>query len=177
MNDKNQLWNEAGKNGLILAAVTSALFFLATWLTTVKMPAILAGLLSGAVWMGKLVGCIWIVRYFMLKYVRHDEKLTNSDSFKLGCASTFLSAIIYSGILLAYYKFLDPEYFQKAIDAALQAYYSMLDSNSRAALDQMIPNLPEITFFTNLLYCSIYGVVVSAILSRNIPESNPFSRK
>jgi len=174
MTDKNQLWNEAGKKGLILAAVTSVFFFLSLLLPTIKMPAVLAGLLSGAVWLGKLVGCIWLVRYFMFKFVGLDKNTTNSDSFKFGCATTFLSSILFSGVQLAYTKLINPEYFQKTIDAAMSAYSSMMDSNTLAAIDQMMPYLPTISFFTSLVYCAVYGVVLSAVLSRNIPSSNPF---
>jgi hypothetical protein len=32
-----------------------------------------------------------------------------------------------------------------------------------------------VSFFTNLIYCFLFGVVLSAILSRNIPSRNPFA--
>ena len=51
----------------------------------------------------------------------------------------------------------------------------MLDSNSLAELDGMMDKLPQLTFFSNLIYCFIYGSLLSAILSRNIPSRDPFA--
>ena len=39
----------------------------------------------------------------------------------------------------------------------------------------MIPRLPTFSFFVNLFYCWLFGTVLSAILSRNIPSRNPFT--
>ena len=41
-------------------------------------------------------------------------------------------------------------------------------------LEEMLPKLPTITFFSQFIYCWLFGTVVAAIFSRNIPSSNPF---
>ena len=51
----------------------------------------------------------------------------------------------------------------------------MLDSNSMAMLEKMEDAYPQIAFFSNLIYCFLYGTVLSAILSRNIPTRDPFA--
>jgi hypothetical protein len=35
--------------------------------------------------------------------------------------------------------------------------------------------MPQITFTINLLYCFVYGAILSLILSRNIPSNDPFA--
>ena len=51
----------------------------------------------------------------------------------------------------------------------------MLDSNSLAMLEKMEGSYPQISFFSNLIYCFLFGTVLSAILSRDIPSRDPFS--
>jgi hypothetical protein len=42
-------------------------------------------------------------------------------------------------------------------------------------MEAYIEKLPQITFFSNLIYCTAYGTVLSFILSRNIPSRDPFA--
>ena len=42
-------------------------------------------------------------------------------------------------------------------------------------MEEMIPKLPTMTFFLNFFWCWLFGTVLSAIFSRNIPSSNPFA--
>jgi hypothetical protein len=57
----------------------------------------------------------------------------------------------------------------------MQAAAPMMDSNSLKEIDKMSENLPQLTFFSNLIYCFIYGSILSGILSRNIPSRDPFA--
>ena len=52
-----------------------------------------------------------------------------------------------------------------------------MDSNTINALDKVEAIMPQMIFFSNLIYCFLYGTVLSAILSRNIPPRNPFARR
>ena len=40
---------------------------------------------------------------------------------------------------------------------------------------KMMGNMPQITFFSNLIYCFFFGTILSFILSRNVPSRNPFA--
>ena len=42
-------------------------------------------------------------------------------------------------------------------------------------METYMEKLPQITFFSNLIYCTAYGTVLSFILSRNIPSRDPFA--
>ena len=70
---------------------------------------------------------------------------------------------------------INPDLISEQMDAVMQVYGKMLDSNSLRALDQMIASLSEYTFFSNIIYCTLYGTVLSAILSRRIPSRDPFA--
>ena len=57
----------------------------------------------------------------------------------------------------------------------MQSAAPMLDSNSLKEIDKMSENLPQLTFFSNLIYCFVYGSLLSVILSRYIPSNDPFA--
>ena len=61
------------------------------------------------------------------------------------------------------------------MDMMMQQMGSMMDSNSMALMDSYMQRLPQITFFSNLIYCFVFGTVLSYILSRNIPSRDPFA--
>jgi hypothetical protein len=57
----------------------------------------------------------------------------------------------------------------------MQQMAPMMDSNTLNAVDSFMENLPQLTFFSNLIYCFLFGTVLTAILSRNIPSKDPFA--
>lgn len=90
-------------------------------------------------------------------------------------AMAFLSALVYSAISFADVAFISADFYAEQIDQVMQATASMMDSNTLNEMDKMMERLPQMTFFSNLIYCFIYGTLLSAILSRNIPSRDPFA--
>lgn len=176
MTDKKSLWDSAGKAGLVLGAVCVAYIavtsFSAKLGTDSKMVAMLINLLNTCLWIAKFVGCILLMKYFMKKYAASDKQITNSDTFRFGSATALLSGLIYSAFYLAWVLFIQPDSFQAAFDMIIQN--SGLDPDMFSELENMLPKMPVISFFSNLLYCWLFGTVISAIFSRNIPSRNPF---
>ncbi|HIT47831.1 MAG TPA: DUF4199 domain-containing protein [Candidatus Cryptobacteroides merdipullorum] len=177
MPEKNILLNSAAKAGLVLGAV-SILSVLLTWLidkigagSTGALMAV--GVVNTLLWAAKLAGCILLMRFFMRRFSAADPEADNSRVFRFGMVTALLSALVYSAFYMAYLMFIEPE----AIDMALDIIREnpMMDSNSIAAAEQIAPMLPTYAFFINLFYCFIYGTILSAILSRNIPPRNPFA--
>ena len=78
---------------------------------------------------------------------------------------------------LANTMLISPEQMQQAMDVAMSQYSNLLDSNSMAAMESMMGNFPAISFFSVLIYCFLYGTVLSMILSSDIPSKNPFDRQ
>lgn len=132
--------------------------------------------IGGVIWLAKFGGCIFAMRFFMLKFVADHPDATNRETRLLGSRSALLSALIVSAYTLATTMLISPEQLQESLNIAMSQYSSMLDSNSMAAVEGMMDRLPVIMFFTNLAYCFIYGCILSAILSRDIPSRNPFDR-
>lgn len=176
MADKKSLWNEAGRAGLILGGVS--LFYMVCNFLLGKVGAdsviatALAGLVSFLIWAVKFGACIYLMRFFMKSYAKCNDGVTNSDTFKFGCAVALLSALIYSAGYMAYVMFIEPDVFSKSLEVF--AENPMVTSDMMDMMEQMIPRMPTMTFFTNLFYCWMFGTVLSAIFSRNIPSTNPF---
>ena len=172
---QKNMWNTAGKAGLILGLIPTAYLFITQMLGQAEIPALINSILSIILWIAKFAGCIWFMRMFMKSFAVSDESVTNSNTFKLGMRMALLSAVVYSAFAFANVAFISPELFQEQMDMTMQQMAPMLDSNALSQIDRLYESLPQITFFSNLIYCFIYGTVLSFILSRNIPSKNPFA--
>lgn len=174
---RKDLWDSAGRAGLVLGLVSTAYMIVSLLL---ERPArgigltVFASLLSLVLWTAKFVGCILLMKYFMKKFCLTYPDATNSTSFRFGVCVALLSALIYSGCFLAYYSLIAPDALNDALDTALASYSNMLDSNSLQAVEAMKENYVTVSFFTNLVYCFIFGTFLSSILSRDIPSRDPF---
>ena len=111
----------------------------------------------------------------MKKFAAENEGITNSSTFRMGVATALLSALVYSAFTFANVAFISPELFDGQMNAIMQELAPMMDSNSMGMVDKITANMPQISFFSNLIYCFVYGTVLSLILSRNIPSQDPFA--
>lgn len=176
MSDKNSLWNSAARAGIVLGGV-SILYLLLTMLTGYaglgnKAISLLVSVLNAILWIAKFGACIYLMRLFMLKFSDSNPDADNSRVFKFGMATALLSALVYSAFYFAYVMFIAPDTFSEAMSVLDKN--PMFDANTRDMLDQIKPMMPTYSFFVNLIYCWLYGTVLSAILSSNIPPKNPF---
>ena len=177
MEDRKTFWDNAGTAGLALGGVSVAYLAVTQLLALCTNAPVAIGLAEGVLWLAKFIGCILLMQFLMKRYASRLEDATHSDSFAFGATASALSALVYSACYLVYVQFIAPDLFEQSISAVLNSYSSMMDSNSRDAMERLIPELPKISFFANLIYCFLYGLVVSAILSRKIPSDNPFSKQ
>ncbi len=172
---RRNMWDTAGKAGLILGLISSAYLFLNQWASGAEMPAFLSVLLNIVLWVTKFGGCIMVMMIFMKKFVAENPEADNSKSFHFGMATAILSALVYSAVSFANVAFISADFFAEQMDTVMQAYAQFMDSNTMSQMDNMLAKMPQITFFSNLIYCFLYGTVLSLILSRNIPSRNPFA--
>ena len=169
------MWNTAGKAGIFLGLAATAYLFITQILGQAGIPAILNSILGFVLWAAKFTGCILIMKFFMKKFVSDNASVTNSDSFRLGVIMALLSALVYSAFAFANVAFISPELFEEQMNAVMQQMAPMMDSNTQSVMETYMENLPQITFFSNLIYCFVYGMILSFILSRNIPSKDPFA--
>lgn len=176
MVNRNSIWNSAGLSGIILGGV-SILYVLCNMLTAelAKMgtgAGIAAGLLNAILWVGKFYVSITIMKTVLYTFSREDADAGRREIFRRGVLVAFLSALVYSAFYMAYMQFMAPDVFSEALDilrenpAVTEEAYEMFEN--------MMPMMPTYTFIGNLIYCTLFGTVVSAIFSNKIMSDNPF---
>ena len=172
---RRNLWNTAGKAGLALGGASSVFLLISHAMTSLELPGFVSSVISFAMWAAKFGGCIWLMAFFMKKFVAENPEADNSASYRFGMASAFLSALIFAAVTFADVAFISADMYSEMKVLMMQEMSSLMDSNTAEMMEKTFDNLPQYMFFANLIYCFLYGTVLSAILSRNIPSRNPFA--
>ena len=172
---RKTLWEEAGKAGLALGATSSAYLFLTQFLGNAELPALISMLVTTILWAAKFGGCIWLMMYFMKKFAKQNPSAENNTIYRFGMAVSVLSALVYAAASFANTAFISADMIAENTRLLMEQMASVMDSNSLNQMEGFMEKLPQITFFSNLFYCIIYGSILSFILSRNIPSKNPFA--
>lgn len=167
-------WNEAAKAGLILGAISSAYLGLTELFTLIGSP-VLQGFLKTVCWAGKVGLCIWLMVFLMKKFAGKYSGVSNSDTFRFGARTALLSALIVAAVYAAVLIFTPPETVEQTFDAITSQLAGQLDSNSLQMMDSIKENMPVLTFFSQLIYCFTFGLILSLIVSRSVPPRNPFA--
>lgn len=113
------------------------------------------------------------MRMFMYRFKEAHGNVTRADLRKLGYTIGILSGIVLSAAMMAYYQW-NPEVIRTAMDTAIGAMSQNLDRNSLAVLETMENNFPQLIFFSNLFYCTLWAFALSAILASKLIGNNPF---
>ncbi len=172
---RRNMWNGASVAGLALGGVSTIYMFITQFMGNAEMPSLLNSILGGLLWIVKFGGCIWLMMFFMKKFAAENPSAGNRDTRRFGVATALLSALVYATLSFANVAFISADMFTEQMDMMLQQMASMMDSNTMTQMEKMVGNMPQITFFSNLIYCFIFGAVLSAILSSNIPSKDPFA--
>ena len=169
------MWNIAARYGLVLGVIASIYTLSTTMMADLEISATLVKLITCILWTAKLVGCIWLMRHAMVSYAKTCDEISNRDIFKLGVTASVLSALVFAAFSFANISYISADLFDLQMEQAMTQMAPMMDSNSLSMVDCYLENLPTITFISNLVYCFIFGTILSAILSRNIPSVDPFA--
>ena len=169
MVNRKNLWNGALLAGLVLAGVSIAYMFATQYCKV--------GIVNFLLWIAKLAGCIILFRFLMKKFLQIEAEASRPDLFAFGAVAAVASALLYAGCYFVNAVYIAPDLISEAMETALEAYSSSMTSEVEELLEEMIPRLPMIGFWANLLYCSVFGVVLSAIFSRSLVPSNPFKNE
>ena len=174
MDDKKSFWSEAGRDGAVLGGVSIA-YMLVTWglgllEPDTKIVNILVSVAGILLWVAKFVLCITLMKRFVTGFSSREGR----PGFGFGAAVAFLSALVYSAFTLAYFLYINPEYFAASFEmlAASGAYDRVMLSQ----IEEVMPKLPVYSFFLNLVYCTLFGTILSAIFSERQNRSNPFEQ-
>jgi len=171
--DRNKFLNDSGKAGLILGGVAIAYFLIEILLGKINL-GFLGGLIGVVLWAGKLILCVWLLHSFLKKYAASCDN-DRSRTFRYGMTVAFCSALVYAGFCFAYVQFIQPDFYEQTFQQVAQAYSSMLTSDQMDQILNMESSMPRLSFFANLIWCTLFGTIVSAISSNRICNpGNPF---
>lgn len=171
---RSNRWNEAARYGLIFGGISSAYIYMDRLLVLLGLTGTFGSLLSFVLWAAKFVGCIKLMKYAMRKFSQDNPSAERSDIFRLGRNIAVLSALVFSTFAVADIMYISTEYYQAAYTTIITEMSKTLPAQNVEEMKNMLVDLPKYTFIGNLIYCSLYGIVLSFILSRNIPSQNPF---
>ena len=171
---RKKMWEEAGKAGLALGLISTVYLLITSLLGGVEMPTFLNMTLTFILWAAKFAACIWMMLFFMRRYAGINPDADNSATFRFGFITALLSALIYAAASFANIAFISADTYAQQMNLLMEQMEPMMDSNTIEQMDKMMGNMPQITFFSNLIYCFFYGTILSFILSRNVPSRNPF---
>ena len=177
--NKVNIWSEASVPGLVLGAVSIAYLLLNSLMTGLAgtgMLAFLIGTLTFIVWAGKFVLCIWLFGFFQKKFATTHSITERKQIFRYGMVVAGLSALLYSVFSLAYMLYINPEALNASFDLAMQQYSTMLDPATLESMENLRSDMPVATFIANLLWCFLFGTILSAIFSAKLApgSDNPF---
>ncbi len=162
------IWNEAGKAGVILGLVPLAYMFAQMGVAKIEGYVVLTSLLNILLWAAKFYICLKVMHVAMVKFAC-EFNVDSALVFRFGARAALCSALIVAAGQLANILVINPGMVAEQINAAIELYGAKLDANSLAALDKVEEVFPSVTFFGNLIYCYLYGLVLSWILSRMEP--------
>ena len=165
------LWNDAARTGLVLGGVCIIYTLLTSWLTT-DAGGLVAGVLFAVrtlLWLVKFVGCLFLMRFFLLRICLRYDGVTSQTVFGYGVRIALLSALVYSAYILADAMLMEPEQLDAVFDTATGSLSSYMDANTQAVMEQFRQYYPQYMFFGNFLYCFLFGVILSRLYSRELP--------
>jgi flagellar biosynthesis protein FlhB len=160
----------AGMYGLALGIISSAYLLITQWVAMTQMPLFLMMLLNMILWVLKSGGCLLLMLAFMKRFSAEHPQAQRKAVFQAGMIVSILSALVYSAFTFAYTAYLYPDYLAEQMGTLMQQLAPHMDSNTSAAMEKSMQNLPQMTFFSNLIYCFGYGTILSYVISRYIPR-------
>ena len=175
---RKEFWDGALKAGFVLGLV-AIVYMLAEQLLQQYVQDQTGGLAFSLItfflWAAKFAGCILLMRMFLSRFAAKNTDCLRQDVSRYGTAIALTSALLYSAFVLFWSKYVDTKMFSRNFEQVMAAYSSMLDSNTMSMMESLEAKMPVIAFFTNFIYCFLFGTVLSAILAPNICKNDPFA--
>lgn len=160
-------WSLAAKDGLPLAAVTVVVSTL-SFLTK-------NAFLSTLLWLVKLGGSIWLLSVIMRRYGKaHPEEST----FSYGLIVCLLSALVCAVWSFIEYQYLFPGAVAEAFEqmySGLEQMGSMIPEGFTDVMLKMEDNFAQINCISTFIWCTVLGLLFSAVLARTGSRKSVFT--
>lgn len=170
--DSKIIRNEAGVAALVFGLISGGYIFIEYGLFDFLAQH---SWISTLLWAAKFVGLIALMRIYMIRFKESYEGVGAIELRRYGRQIAYYSALITALCSYLAISVLFPDVITNTINQVYETMGSMMDANSRQAIDMMEQNYGGLVLVSNLIWCTIYGCVLSAILSRSIcGSSSPF---
>ncbi|MBR5396560.1 MAG: DUF4199 domain-containing protein [Bacteroidales bacterium] len=166
-------WNSASIAGLVMAAVTIAAELVGTLCN--KVPGFGGGILNFLAWAGKIAVCALTFRALMKRFHDSYEDVDYPRLQRYGLKLALFSSLLVAAYSLVNILLIEPDSIKQALDAFREGYASMLDSNSEAVLDKMMPKMPLYVGIVTVIYCYLWGWLFSTLFAKSLAPYDPFA--
>ena len=72
---------------------------------------------------------------------------------------------------------INPDMVAQMVKSTQEAYQGMMDSNTATAMEKMMNMIPAFTFVFTLLYCYLWGWMLSTAFARRLFPVNAFGER
>lgn len=163
---KQSAWSSAAKDGLILAAFTIICLLLSTLLKNSPIIVFLVELV-------KIVGCIWLLRFLMIRWKNSNGSTT---PFKYGMMICLFSSVVCAIFTFFQLSYIVPEDIATAFDQIYESFGSMnIPIETQNMLDRLQDNYPQWACVSALISDLICGVIFSGIISSTMKNTDIFA--
>lgn len=169
--NKNTLTAEAGKAALFFGLISGGFiiinFLCANW-------GFAGNLLSSLLSLGKIVGCIFLMIYMMKRLKANYEGVHKKELVHYGTLIALFSAIITACITYISYKFLFADTLTAIMDEVYAQLRSMVSGDMISQMVEMESSFATYAMMGNLIWCFLYGWILSLIVAPRIAPENIF---
>ena len=169
-------WNSSALAGLVMGAATIILGYLPMLPALLGGNGMLSGLAGGALMIVKIIACVCLFRVLMLKFF-NTVQTDYAGLQRYGLKVALFSSIVVAGFSIVQILVINPDMLSQTVSAVQNTYQNMIDSNTAAAMQKMIAKLPVITFFSSLIYCYLWGWILSTAFARKFFPVNEFGER
>lgn len=166
-------WNSASIAGLVLAVLTIAAETISALCG--KVNGIAGGFLGFMAWAGKLVLCAMVFKKFMVRFHSTYEGVDYPRLQRYGLKLALFSSIVVAAYSIINLLVINPGAMDDILEVFRTSYSSMMDSNTEAAFQKMLPKMPYYMAFGTLIYCFLWGWLYSTLFARSAVPNDPFA--
>lgn len=169
--NKNILTAEAGKAAIYFGLISGGFivlnFLCANW-------GIAGSIITSLLSLGKIVGCIYLMIYLMKKFKASYEGVHKREVLRYGTLIALFSAIITAVIAYISYQYLFADQLKAIMDEVYVQMRSMMNADMLNQMLEMESSMAVYAMMGNLIWCFLYGWILSLILAPRIAPENIF---
>ncbi len=169
-------WNSAALAGLVMGVFTIVVDYLPSLPLLLGGTGVFAGILNFILKVVKIAACVIAFKYLLERFYKNVQ-VGYPELQRYGQKIALFSSILVSGFILLQLLVINPDMIVQIVQGTKEAYQGMMDSNTSAAMERMMGAIPAFTFVFTLIYCYLWGWILSTVFSRKLIPVNAFGER